>query len=882
MDLTNLLLMCQDPTKRSEAEAQLATAEQSNPAQLFPLLAAELANEEKPLGVRQLAGLVLKNALSKKDKARKKECQERWLALDENVKAGIRELSVKTLTSSKEVVARKTSAQVISAIGGIELPRGQWKDLVPGLAEQAQKGDPLTKQVVLTCFGYLSEELATLVAEAGVELPADTSSQIVTAVVQGMRDEYVPAKLEATKAFYYVLILAESNFNDENQRNFMMEVVCENAKHADDSIKVAAYEDLVQAVSEYYDFMAPYMPIIGNLSFECISKERDNLAIPAMELWSSICDEEIFLKDIEEEAKKEGRAPPRQSQNFIRQALGFLIPLLTEKIAAANQQLDEEDDDDTWSAGMAAGTCLSLVAQVVGDDCVEPVLVFVNNNFGAPDWHHREAAILAYGSIMDGPSTAKLGPPVQASLPHIVAALNDQSVAVRDTAAWTIGRIAQFHTPIFAQNPQMLAELIPVLFNKLQDEPRVAVNICWIFDVLGSDQDRDASTTILSPYFIQIVQKLLETAQRPDGAKRGLRNAAYAAVSSIVSGSGRDVQKHMPELAGEMASRLEQILNPAVVQQLNDKECELHGHICGNLQVVTQRMRGNADMEPMADKLMQLYMGVFELYQHLQQASHPNVVVVHEEALLAVTSLASALGEKFNKYMPQFGPVVIAAISNHEEFSVCQMAIGAVGDLARALDSTLAGGPNEPLLDKMMEAMVMLMQNQDVDKRLKPDVFRAISDVALAVKGAFAKYLPTVMAVAQQATAITASPDADEEWIDYVNDLRSSVLEAYTGIIHGMRDGNKLDLLKDYVQSILEFVVKVADDGCSSPNTLKSALGVVGDLVMAFQQQLTSYLRDAPFLSKLVTLGSSLGGRDPQVAQTTQWLQRLFARYGAQ
>lgn len=68
---------------------------------------------------------------------------------------------------------------------------------------------------------------------------------------------------------------------------------------------------------------------------------------------------------------------------------------------------------------------------------------------------------------------------------------------------------------------------------------------------------------------------------------------------------------------------------------------------------------------------------------------------------------------------------------------------------------------------------------------------------------------------------------------------------------------------------------------------------------MAFQQQLTSYLRvsivfsfdlrggtvvvqDAPFLSKLVTLGSSLGGRDPQVAQTTQWLQRLFARYGAQ
>ena len=49
------------------------------------------------------------------------------------------------------------------------------------------------------------------------------------------------------------------------------------------------------------------------------------------------------------------------------------------------------------------------------------------------DWKYREAAVLAYGSIMEGPTSEKMRPMVEQSLSHLVMALQDPSVAVRDS-----------------------------------------------------------------------------------------------------------------------------------------------------------------------------------------------------------------------------------------------------------------------------------------------------------------------------------------------------------------------------------------------------------------------------------------------------------------
>jgi importin subunit beta-1 len=50
---------------------------------------------------------------------------------------------------------------------------------------------------------------------------------------------------------------------------------------------------------------------------------------------------------------------------------------------------------------MAAGTCLSLLAQAVGNDIVPPIVPFVEQNIQNSDWRFREAAIMSFGKFIE-------------------------------------------------------------------------------------------------------------------------------------------------------------------------------------------------------------------------------------------------------------------------------------------------------------------------------------------------------------------------------------------------------------------------------------------------------------------------------------------------
>ena len=46
----------------------------------------------------------------------------------------------------------------------------------------------------------------------------------------------------------------------------------------------------------------------------------------------------------------------------------------------------------------------------------------------------------------------------------------------------------------------------------------------------------------------------------------------------------------------------------------------------------------------------------------------------------------------------------------------------------------------------------------------------------------------------------------NEDWVEYLNQLRDGVLAAYTGIIHGFRESKKLDLFRPHVNTVLDFI----------------------------------------------------------------------------
>lgn len=845
--LTQVLQNCQSPDQnvRQMAEKWLQEAQKQNLALFLQLLCVELASEDKPPQTRTLAGLIVKNSLTAKDESRRMQLSTQWVQLDTNLKTQIKQAVISTLSSNVRD-ARSAAAQVASKIAVIELPNNMWPELIPALLANMDKEDNL-KQSSLETLGYVCEEIP-------VEILQPQSNQILTAVCKGMKDPNNDVKLAGCNALYNALEFVKSNFENEGERNYIMQVLCDACIVEDIKVRIAGMECMVKIASLYYEKLAPYMQKIFNITLEAIKKDQEPVAQQAVEFWSTVCDEEIYLAEELEEAEEMKVAPSQLSQHFIRGALKYLIPLLTETLT----RQEDEPDEDTWNVAMAAGTCLSLVAATVGDEVVPQVMPFVQNYINHENWKFREAATLAFGAILEGPK--ELTQLIAQAMPVLLTHLKgDPVVYVKDTTAWTVGRVCQLHPAVVASN---LTEVMTVLASSLQDSPRVSANVCWAIHnlSLAFEDDQDKPSSGMSPFFQGLLKELLQVTEREDADESNLRCSAYEAVNVLIQCGAQDTLNAALESTPLFLDRLEKTFSMQIVS-IDDKEeqTELQSLLCGVLQVIIQKL-GDA-IKPFADKMMQLFLQVFSA----KSAS------VHEEALMAVGAIANAVEADFEKYMPHFRPFLTLGLRNSEEHSVCAVAVGVVGDISRALVNKLT-----PYCDEIVTLLLQNLQNPQLNRNVKPPILSCFGDIALAIGGEFVKYLGAVMAMLQQASTTTVD-QSDYDLVDYLNQLREGIFEAYTGIIQGLRSDGVAEQFLPYVSHVINFVGFVFSDATRSDSVTRGAVGVLGDIGHSLSGQVKPHLSQ-PFVKELIN--ECLKSDSPQTQDVANWTKEVIAGLG--
>lgn len=109
----------------------------------------------------------------------------------------------------------------------------------------------MLKESSLEALGYICQDVR--------DLP--NTAPILTAIVHGMREEETSnyIRLAATTALLNSLDFAKQNFENENERNMLMQVICNATQSTETGIKVAALQCLVKIMSLYYHCMEPYM-----------------------------------------------------------------------------------------------------------------------------------------------------------------------------------------------------------------------------------------------------------------------------------------------------------------------------------------------------------------------------------------------------------------------------------------------------------------------------------------------------------------------------------------------------------------------------------------------------------------------------------------------
>lgn len=876
MDVTQILLSAQsaDQTVRREAERVLKEAEESNFAQYLVRLVDQLAGDGNDPESRRLAGLIVKNAIDARDPAVRTHLVDRWIhSVDEPSKAHVRTALFQAL-AAQAPEPRRAAAQVISKIAGIDLGRpGAWDSLITDLLHNAtspNSADHL-RQSSLEALGYICEEAAY--GEITDRILSSHSNQILTAVIQGMsysgsanstEQSIAAVRLAACISLNNTLEFARSQFEIQQERTAIVKTVCDAAASDDQLVRQAAFEGLVKIAENYYDKLHEYIRDIYRLTENAIRNDVEPVAMQAIEFWSTVAEEEITLIFEADAAREAGTTPDRDSKQFVVHALPYLSGPIFDSL---KKQEDDPLEDSTWNPATAAGSCLELLAQAAPDSILDLVRPFIEVNIqDQANWRSREAAILAFGCVLEGPPLENVKALVREAVGVLIETLvKDPSVAVKDTTAWTIARVVSVDRETTLYH---LSGLVDCLRSTLSvsENPTLAAHICFaihnVAERFGDEADEESGS--LREHIEPLLHSLLQAADRDDATEGHLRITAYEAVNSLFRNVSKDgiafVHSCVPVLLEKLRNTMSAFPRALSEDDVTDL-LELQGLLCGALATATHRL-DSTQVSPYADAMMEAYLQAFRM--------NGSAAAV-EEALLAVGALAVAAGKDFIRYMPHFMPILGQALSNIAHHQICSIAVGVVGEFCRALGKEML-----QYSDNVVYLLLEALKSTSLDRSVKPPILSCFGDIAMAVKGSFEKYLKQVMDCMRQAAESSVRMEVsmeDYDTVEWVLALRESIFEAYIGIINGLREDSKQELLMPYVEWIVAFceVIVESPSSQSAPmpdDMIKPIAGVLGDLVDAVPM-IKEALSKKIWLQNLVNRGSHAA--DDRTKETARW-----------
>ena len=226
------------------------------------------------------------------------------------------------------------------------------------------------------------------------------------------------------------------------------------------------------------------------------------------------------------------------------------------------------------------------------------------------------------GAILEGPNPDRLAPISSEALQFLVVALKDESTHVRDTTAWTIGRVFEF---VHSSQHQLVTEqtfpqVLQAMMESLKDVPHVAGKVCYsIQSFIQAVTEDPATRHAVTPYFQNIIQTLVTTSERAD-AEVGLKMECYEAMNEIIRSS---TSENYPIIGQLIPYVLQKLAAATLVDQeqmsaeMRERQADAQALLCGTLQVIVQTLSSASDdvkrntLGPHADNLMQAFLAVF-------------------------------------------------------------------------------------------------------------------------------------------------------------------------------------------------------------------------------------------------------------------------------
>uniref|UniRef100_A0A7S4KR14 Importin N-terminal domain-containing protein n=1 Tax=Paramoeba aestuarina TaxID=180227 RepID=A0A7S4KR14_9EUKA len=779
-----------------------------------------------------------------------------WLEIEAGMRVEMKNRLVRTL-GSPQMPAAEAVAPVIARIAQIELPKQQWPELINGLLQNISgQNEPSLKVYSLKTLGYICEDIQTETLQSDV---------ILTAIVQGMKKETqnVDIIVAACDAFYNCLKFIEKNFENENERKVIMSTLLDTASINHVKIQTTSLMCLVEIAHLYYEHLDPFMENIFLLTMQGIKGGNPEVACQAIEFWSTICDEEYEILAEEDETSD-------RYLKLIEKALKHLIPPLLE---CYKQRDYDDDDDDSLNVPIAASRCVSSIATIARDAIVDLVLPDIQACIKQDDWKQRDSATLLFADILDGPSERVMLPLILDIIPILFSQLNHESVHLKDTTCWTLAKICLLF-PEIVQDAERLKLFLQVIHGHLQDAPEVANHCCFAIHNIAEafHADTNEETSLLTQYYLFLIERLLACAYRMDGNEIGLRASSFEAIAAIIQFGAKDTHESGLKILPHLIDKLNETFSMQVLNN-DDKEIqiEFQGYLCTILSHITGKV--GHQILPFSEKMLELYLNIFKFHANGDRAS------IHEDVLMALGSVVCAIEEKFQPYLPHFLPYIQRAMTCTQESSLIKNCVGLITDLAGVLRKDFA-----QYCPDIIQLLLTNLKGEELDRNVKPLIISCFGDIANAIGSHFNNYLMITSQVLCAAASSSRQDIDDEAYQEFLEALRVSVFDAYTGIIQGLRQDGAGELFLPHAQYMIDFIDFLVDERAKFPDyddnarwesLLNGMIGVIGDLAEV-ENANVKVLLDRPCVLRV--LRETQGHESEKLRKLGEWGNRVVSQ----
>lgn len=156
---------------------------------------------------------------------------------------------------------------------------------------------------------------------------------------------------------------------------------------------------------------------------------------------------------------------------YINRCYEHLLDLILEGLFIIN--FDEDDDDEDWGHALSAACCLQKLSILIKDLVLTKVINFASVNIGQQNWKQKYAALIALGSVTEGPKKDEFMVVIVQALPNLIELFGDSNAKVREALSWVFKRICEHHAGIFT-DVKIATEVLPRLVKSLEDRPRIS------------------------------------------------------------------------------------------------------------------------------------------------------------------------------------------------------------------------------------------------------------------------------------------------------------------------------------------------------------------------------------------------------------------------